>query len=113
MKVKPNRDIVDKPLAAIYHLKIHLLDISPMIYRRFVVNGDTNIAQLHHLVQIIMGWSNCHLHNFHIWGVDYGIMYPFGMSFRDNPCEICLGDLGFRTGDKFSYVYDFGDYRVK
>jgi len=29
-----------------------------MIYGRFKVKGDTHIAQLHHLIQIIMGWDN-------------------------------------------------------
>ncbi|WP_373515355.1 hypothetical protein [Persicitalea sp.] len=34
-----------------YHLKIHILNISPMIYRRFIIDGNTHLAELHHLIQ--------------------------------------------------------------
>lgn len=101
---------IDNPRNAIYHLKVHILNISPMIYRRFIIDGNTHLAQLHHLLQIILGWENQHLHLFHIWVVDYGIAYIGVNHFRDNPCEIFIGDLELRAGDKFSYVYDFGDY---
>ena len=72
LKKKSCEEIVD-PHTAIYHFKIYLLNISPMIYRRFKVKGDTHIAQLHHLIQIIMGWDNDHLHSFKVWGMTYGI----------------------------------------
>jgi hypothetical protein len=93
-----------------YHLKVHILNISPMIYRRFIVDGNTHIAELHHLIQMMIGWENQHLHVFHIWGVDYGIAYVGGSYYLDDPCEVHIKDLGLRAGDKFSYVYDFGDY---
>ncbi|MBX2843687.1 MAG: plasmid pRiA4b ORF-3 family protein [Flammeovirgaceae bacterium] len=32
----------------IYQLKIHLLKVSPMIWRRIQVRGDTTIAELHY-----------------------------------------------------------------
>ena len=106
MKAKPkkkSREEIADPQTAIYHFKIYLLDISPMIYRRFKVKGDTHIAQLHHLIQIIMGWDNDHLHIFKIWGMEYGISRSGGLGFYDNPCKIFIGDLGFRVGDKFTY----------
>ncbi|MES2520539.1 MAG: hypothetical protein V4585_20665 [Bacteroidota bacterium] len=60
MKAKPKKKsrigIVD-PRNAIYDFKIYLLNISPMIYIHFKVKGYTHIAQLHHLIQIIMGWD--------------------------------------------------------
>ena len=55
-KKKSRVEIAD-PQNAIYYFKIYLLNISPMIYRCFKVKGDTHIAQLHHLIQIIMGWD--------------------------------------------------------
>jgi len=42
----------------VYHLKVHILNISPMIYRRFIIDGNTHIAELHHLIQMMMGWEN-------------------------------------------------------
>ena len=73
MKVKPkkkSREEIADPRNAIYHFKIYLLNISPMIYRRFKIKGDTHIAQLHHLIHIIMGWDNDHLHSFKTWEWD-------------------------------------------
>lgn len=90
-------------------LKIHLLDISPQIYRKFVVCDTTTIAQLHHLIQIIMGWKGYHLHQFHIFGKYYGIYYSGGMSFSSNPCEVTLSSFDFSKGDKFTYCYNFYD----
>lgn len=105
---KPRQEIAD-PKTAIYHFKIYLLNISPMIYRRFKVKGDVHLAELHHLVQIIMGWDNTHLHSFKIWGMTYGISRSGGMYFPDDPCKMFVGDFGFKVWDKFTYTYDFGD----
>jgi hypothetical protein len=47
MKAKPkkkSREEVTDPHQAIYHFKIYLLNIFPMIYRRFKVKRDTHIA---------------------------------------------------------------------
>ena len=42
-----------------YQLQIHLLGISPQISRRVLVWGDTTLAELHHIFQVVMGWKNC------------------------------------------------------
>src|SRR6266511_2473044 len=51
---------------SIYQLKVVLLGISPMIWRRLLVRGDSTIADLHHILQIAMGWTDTHLHQFRI-----------------------------------------------
>ena len=33
-----------KPYECLYHIKIHLLDINPQVYRRFIVRGDTTAS---------------------------------------------------------------------
>ena len=55
----------DRP-AAVYQLKIHLLGISSHICRRVRVRGDTTLAELHHVFQVVMGWENWRLHSFHL-----------------------------------------------
>ena len=97
------------PTTPIYQLKISLLGISPMIWRRLLVPGSTRIAELHHIIQIAMGWSDYHLHRFRIYAKEYGISYIGGISFSDNPHEVRLADFGFQAGDRFEYEYDFGD----
>jgi len=60
-----------------YRLKIALRGDSPMIQRRILVTGKTSLADLHHIIQIAMGWDNDYLHSFHIYGKD-GFYYKSG-----------------------------------
>src|SRR6266545_2233590 len=94
----------------IYQLKVVLLSISPMIWRRLLVRNDSTIADLHHTLQITMGWTDTHLHQFRIQGKRYGIARMGGIGFRDNPHQVRLIDLGLRLGEQFFYDYDFGDF---
>ena len=50
----------------ILQLKIRLPGISPMIWRRLLVLWSTNIAELHGILQVAMGWEDDHLHRFTI-----------------------------------------------
>ncbi|GAA4419130.1 plasmid pRiA4b ORF-3 family protein [Nibrella viscosa] len=111
MEKQPIHPVIEKgPTDELaYQLKIHLLGVSPQIYRRLMVRADTTLAQLHHIFQVVMGWENWHLHSFHIWGKQYGIRYG-GMYFADDANQVRLGDFPWRVNDKFSYTYDFTDY---
>ena len=44
----------------IYQLKVVLLGISPMIWRRLLASGDSTIAKLYFTFQIAMGWIDVH-----------------------------------------------------
>ena len=90
-----------------YQLKIVLVGISPMIWRRIKVSSDLTIADLHYIIQIVMGWKEEHLHKFLIHGVHYGINYPGTGGLMGNAREIKLSKFGFREREKFSYEYDF------
>ena len=91
----------------IYQLKIVLVGISPMIWRRIKVSSDITIADLHYIIQIVMGWKEEHLHKFLIHGVHYGISYPGTGGLMGNAHEIKLSKFGFREREKFSYEYNF------
>jgi hypothetical protein len=93
----------------IYQLKVVLQGISPMIWRRLLVCGDSTIADLHYIVQIAMGWSDDHLHQFRIHGKRYGIYRIGGIWFSDDPDSVRLKDLGLRINERFFYEYDFTD----
>ncbi|MFY9556703.1 MAG: plasmid pRiA4b ORF-3 family protein, partial [Blastocatellia bacterium] len=54
--------------APVWQLKITLKDGSPPIWRRILIAGDTSLAKLHRILQIAMGWWDCHLHQFTIHG---------------------------------------------
>jgi hypothetical protein len=48
----------------IYTLKITLVGARPPIWRRLDVPAEISLGQLHDILQIAMGWSNTHLHQF-------------------------------------------------
>src|SRR5262249_58403049 len=93
----------------IYQLRVVLLGISPIIWRRLLVRSDSTIADLHDTLQIAFGWSGDHLHRFLIHGKQYGVSYLGGITFRDDPRRIKLSDFGLRVKEKFLYEYDFID----
>lgn len=62
----------DSTVPIVYQLKVALIGISPMIWRRFLVNGDSTISDLHYILQLVMGWSDYHLNRFIIHGKQYG-----------------------------------------
>lgn len=89
----------------IFQLKIHLLGISPMIWRRVLVSSSTTLHELHGILQVAMGWDGIHLFQFDIRAVDYGSWELHAA----NP-DISLSTFGLRGNDRFSYIYDMGDY---
>jgi hypothetical protein len=80
-----------------------------MLWRRLLIRSDSTIAGLHHILQIVLEWSDMHLHQFRIQGKRYGIARMGGIGFRDNPHQVRLIDLGLRPGEQFFSDYDFGD----
>ena len=66
---------------------------------------------LHDVLQIAMGWENCHLHEFvATTKVAYGPQDPDGgMSEAADEMDVPLRALLQKVGDKATYEYDFGD----
>ena len=85
-------------------LKVRLLGISPMIWRRVLVPVSISLQELHGVLQVAMGWESIHLFAFDIYGVQYG---SFDLSMG-NP-RAPLTQFEFRKNDKLSYTYDMGD----
>ena len=50
----------------IYQFKITLQGIKPPIWRRIQVPSTYTFWDLHVAIQNVMGWMDCHLHEFHI-----------------------------------------------
>ncbi len=92
-----------------YQIHVSLIGISPMIWRRLLLNGDSTIADLHYILQIAMGWSDEHLNRFSIHGKYYGVYHSGGICFSDDPAQVRLADLQLREREKFFYEYDLSD----
>jgi len=91
-----------------YLLKIHLLDIEPAIWRHFVVPASITLDRLHDVIQIVMGWTDSHLHEFTIGNKRY-TEYPESKEDGLACGRYRLGDLIKQKGRTFRYLYDFGD----
>jgi len=92
----------------IYQLKIVLNDVDPPVWRRFQV-GDCSLAELHHVIQACMGWSNSHLYAFEVDGVEYSDPeMGDDMDCRDSRSRN-LSQLASQGPSSFTYQYDFGD----
>jgi Plasmid pRiA4b ORF-3-like protein len=71
----------EPPEPSIYQLRAALVGINPIIWRRFLVRGDSTIADLHLTLQTAYGWSDDHLPRFLIHGKQYGVAYLDGITF--------------------------------
>jgi len=91
-----------------YLLKIQLVEIEPAIWRRFVVPASITLDRLHDAIQIIMGWTDSHLHEFAIGKKRY-TEYPESKEDGLVCGRYRLGDLIKQKGRTFRYLYDFGD----
>jgi len=98
----------------VYQLKIVLSDLKPLIWRQVLVRGDTNLGFLHAVIQVVMGWTNSHLHQFLV-GERY---YSDPSSELDEDTvpgrildenQAVLMDVAPHKGDVLWYEYDFGD----
>ncbi len=96
-----------------YQIKVFLIDSNPKIWRRILVASDTKLSDLHTILQIAMGWTDSHLHQF----IKDDIFYSANMEddeFWDDYnnidyAEIVVSSLLKKEKDTMIYEYDFGD----
>lgn len=94
----------------VYVLHITLLDTHPPIWRRVQVPGNILLSELHGVLQLAMGWTNSHLHQFRIGAHTYSIPDDASADFPDMIDErgVTLEQVA-ALKTKFLYDYDFGD----
>lgn len=97
------------PADRVFQLKVTLRGIKPPIWRRVLVDGSATLDEVHDVIQAAFGWWDYHLHEFRIGGRDYGVPEPdWDMTRVLDETRYRLDKLA-GVGDKFRYVYDFGD----
>jgi hypothetical protein len=92
-----------------YQLKITLNGAKPPIWRRVKVSGATDLFDLHDIIQIAMGWTDSHLHQFVAGEKRYGAAddeYDTGMIDEDG---VRIDALLKKEKQSIDYEYDFGD----
>jgi hypothetical protein len=97
------------PKETIYQLKVALKYVTPPVWRRFQVRGRTTLAGVHRALQIVMGWTDSHLHEFEIAADRYGMPGPDSDYEVADERDFHLEQVVPIQGLHFTYRYDFGD----
>ncbi|MCJ7702903.1 MAG: plasmid pRiA4b ORF-3 family protein [Anaerolineales bacterium] len=94
---------------SIYQLKVTLHHSKPPIWRRLLVLDSIPLDRLHTIIQVAMGWTNSHLHQFIIEGSYYSIPSPDDWEPMIDERRYSLNQIAPFEKYKFTYEYDFGD----
>lgn len=99
-----------------YQLKITLRQSKPPIWRRVVVRGNLTLDRLHDVIQIAMGWTGGHMHQFIAGSGSVRAYYgPTDPEFGGMGAEMLdeqrhtVASLAPAAKRRFTYEYDFGD----
>ena len=72
----PTEDNGNAPLLpdaeAVFQIKVWLIGISPMVWRRVLLPATCTLRDLHGVIQVAMGWEGTHLFQFCLRAVRYG-----------------------------------------
>lgn len=99
-------------------LRIELLDVAPLIWRRVLVSNQWTLASLHRYLQWVMGWTDSHAHEFQVgasivapdWWIHEVSLDADTDHYRDErrvSVAAVVSELGVRG--EFEYRYDMGD----
>ncbi|TWU00384.1 Plasmid pRiA4b ORF-3-like protein [Botrimarina colliarenosi] len=96
----------------VYKIKVTLDDVKPLVWRRLRV-PDMTLEDLHHVLQAVFGWFDCHLHEFNVGkqrivAEDAAEFEEFSDDVRLES-DVTLAELVESGAKTLSYVYDFGD----
>jgi hypothetical protein len=95
-------------VTGVARLKVEIEEVEPAVVRRLEVPLDIRLDQLNVILQVAIGWQNCHPFEFRHGDTVYGLV---SREAKDNPLpaeKSTLADLA-RLGTTFDYDYVFGD----
>lgn len=100
----------------IYELEITLVGTDPPVWRRIAVPANIHLSDLHDVIQNVMPWWDCHLHEFRTFDGDrFGYVEgnrareaEMGMEWESDRL-MTLDRLLLWPNEVLLYVYDFGD----
>lgn len=98
------------PLVA-YQVKVTLVGCRRPIWRRCLVEPAITLDELHGVLQVVMGWEDCHE-----YGFDYTPLDGRGRKLQWRPIRTedrsttVVGDVLQHPDDALLYVYDFEDH---
>jgi len=98
-----------RPIRSIYQLKVSLKGFRPLVWRQFRIVSTDNLEDLHIALQIVMGWTNSHIHEFVMGWDRYGMPDEEFRSDVLDEADFRLDQVLKQEKDKLLYIYDFGD----
>ena len=95
-----------------YILHISITFSDPLIWRRVQVPGTFTLAQLHDTIQLSMGWSDSHVHQFLVGKISYEPTIRTNLPreskrFDEHKYKLFTLEDGMRF--MFTYLYDAGE----
>src|SRR5262249_33442882 len=93
----------------VYQIKVTLKGSKPPIWRRMQVISATTLAQLHRILQCVMGWEGSHLYRFVVGGMEDGDPRMLEEMDAADARRVTMTSLVRGDKAKFLYEYDFGD----
>src|ERR1700709_1563810 len=100
-KQAPTVETSARDADAILQVKVWLLDVSPMVWRRVLVRSGYPLRELHGVIQVAMGWEGIHLYDFQLRAARYG-----SWELSASSPDVTLATLRLRKGARFVYEYD-------
>lgn len=98
-----------KSLRSIYQLQVALKGIRPLIWRRFLIASTASLQDVHIVLQIVMGWTDSHMHEFAKGQDRYGVPDKDFPSDMHDEAKCRLDQVLKEEKEKLIYTYDFGD----
>jgi hypothetical protein len=93
----------------VFQIRVSLADVEPLVWRRLLVPQEVTLPRLHQILQVTMGWTDSHLHQFLVGDVRFA---EPDSEFPPGPIDyrrITLNQIAPRPGAVCVYEYDFGD----
>jgi hypothetical protein len=99
-------------------LRIELLEVTPLVWRRVLVPDRWTLADLHQYLQWVIGWTDSHAHEFQVgnglvapdWWIQEAWSAEDASRYRDERrvfVAAVVAEVGARG--EFEYRYDMGD----
>lgn len=88
------------------------VSFSQGVWRKVVLDSHQTMDDLHGIIQTAFHFNDDHLYSFFMDGIKWSndcIASPHDSSDNPNAAEVKIGDIGLEPGQKFLYLFDYGD----
>lgn len=112
-------------MARVLDLRLELRQVRPLVWRVLRVPADLALLDLHHAIQVVMGWEDFHPHLFEVGDREYGPPADDAEAAAEDEGhgepdawagddrDLTVGAALAQSPAGFTYVYDFQeDWRV-